>query len=152
GGLLLAVCGFFALPEELQNRFWTIYDPSVGPENAQESGQGRIEGFFAGIALWTQFPAIGCGPGAWKPATGRYLEAHNLYGQLLGELGSVGAAAFLFMIAAIFAGGRKLNRLIRENDPEPHREPLYHLTHAILISTTLLLFEGLFGHNLYRYN
>ena len=51
--------------------------------------------------------------GAWRMATGRKIEAHNLYGQLLGELGTVGAVAFLFMLSALFVNYRKLGRLIR---------------------------------------
>ena len=47
----------------IDNEFSNV-DPSVGPANAQESGQGRVEGFFTGLKLWSEFPATGCGPGA----------------------------------------------------------------------------------------
>ena len=43
---LVCFAGEFA--ESIQ----TIIDPSVGPANAQESGQGRIDGFFIGMKLW----------------------------------------------------------------------------------------------------
>lgn len=152
GGAVLAAGAFFMLPDDLQTRFWTIVDPSVGPINAQWSREGRIEGFFIGLDLWSKFPLTGCGPDAWQAASGRYLRAHNVYGQLLGELGTVGAVAFLFLVVALISGGRRLIRLVRDHDPEPHAEPLFHFGHAVLISTALLLFEGLFGHNLYRYN
>lgn len=152
GFVIVAVTGFAMLPQELQLRFTTIIDPTVGPENAKESGQGRIEGFFLGLGLWQRFPLTGCGPGAWLPATKRAIESHNLFGQTVGELGTVGLIAFVFMVGVIFGWCRKLTRLIKQNDPEPKAEPLYHLAQAIAVSTVLLLALGLFGHNLYRYN
>ena len=150
--LVGGVVGFALLPAELQNRFTTIVNPAVGPENARESGQGRIEGFFIGCDLWAKYPITGVGPGAWLPASGRTIESHNLYGQLLGELGTVGVAAFGLMIFALHRSIKKLLRLIRDNDPDPRAEPMFHLAQAIAVATLLLLFEGLFGHNLYRYN
>ena len=140
------------LPESLQTRFETIVNPDVGPANAKESGEGRIIGFYDGLDLWERFPLSGAGPGAWRIATGRKIEAHNLYGQLLGELGTVGAVAFLFMLSALFVNYRKLGRLIRAQSPDPKADPTYHLMQAMVLSTLLLLFEGMFGHNLYRYN
>ena len=35
---------FCALPQELQNRYLTIIDPSAGPANAQQSAEGRMGG------------------------------------------------------------------------------------------------------------
>ncbi|MFL5327962.1 MAG: O-antigen ligase family protein [Gemmataceae bacterium] len=147
-----AVAGFMVLPDELQNRFTTIIDPSVGPENARESGQGRIEGFFIGMELWSKYPLTGVGPGAWRPATGRAIESHNLYGQLVGELGTFGALAFGVFLFAVLRGLRQLFRLVREHVPDPGQEPVYHLAQALTVCVFLLLFEGVFGHNLYRYN
>jgi len=151
-GLFAAVAGFAMLPDELQTRFTTIIDPSVGPENARESGQGRIEGLFIGLDLWSRYPISGVGPGAWQPASRRTIESHNLYGQVLGELGTVGAIAFAFMIGAIALGVRRVIRQIRMNEESPRANPLFHLCQAIALSTLLLLFEGNFGHNLYRCN
>ena len=107
---------------------------------------------FSGPTLGSRFPVTGVGPGAWQPASGRTIESHNLYGQMLGELGTLGVVAFLLMLTALGLGLARLFRLIRQNDPEPKLEPLYHLAQAIGLSTLLLLFEGIFGHNLYRYN
>jgi hypothetical protein len=149
---LVAMVGFAMLPDELKNRFHTIIDPSVGPANAQESGQGRVRGFFIGLDLWQRFPVSGVGPGAWRPASGTKIESHSLYGQLLGELGTLGLLAFALMLAAIVQSLRKLFRLLREESPVPSADPVYHLAQAIALSTALLLLMGLFGHNLYRYN
>ena len=63
--------GFMALPENLQNRFETIVNPEAGPQTAQDSGHGRIEGLVLGLKTWGDNPITGVGPGAWRPATGR---------------------------------------------------------------------------------
>jgi len=152
GIAMLALVGVSMLPDELKTRFLTIIDPSVGPANAEESGQGRIQGFFIGLNLWSRFPLTGVGPGAWRPASGMKIESHNLYGQMLGELGTVGAMAFLIMLLAIGLGVRKMLKQIKAHESQPRTLPLYHLVQAIGLSTLLLLLMGLFGHNLYRYN
>ena len=85
--ILLSPLSWFLMPDHLKNRFYTLIDPSVGPANAQESADGRSEGFWVGLDLWRSYPMTGCGPGAWIPATGRKIESHNLYGQVPGEMG-----------------------------------------------------------------
>src|SRR5262249_11681298 len=82
--LMLAPVLWCALPPSLQMRFETIIYPEVGPANAQASAESRLEGLVVGLELWGQNPLTGCGPGAWRPASGRMLESHNLYGQVLG--------------------------------------------------------------------
>jgi hypothetical protein len=152
GLAVLAVGGWFAMPPSLQTRFETIIDPSVGPANAQESGQGRIEGFFTGLKLWDMYPVAGCGPGAWRPASGAPIEAHNLYGQVMGEMGTAGVLAFATLVGTLLWHVRKLAALTRPGRgpcPDPQ---LHALAQAMAISTLLLLIEGMFGHNLYRYN
>jgi hypothetical protein len=152
GLMVLAAGGWFALPESLQTRFETIIDPSVGPANAQESGQGRIEGFFIGLKLWEAYPIAGCGPGAWRPASGALIESHNLYGQVMGELGSVGVMAFACLVITLLWSLRKLVKLTHPDRGPCADRRLHALARAMAISTLLLLFEGMFGHNLFRYN
>jgi hypothetical protein len=140
-----------ALPDSLQNRFETIVNPEVGPANAQESAHNRLEGLEIGLNLWSQYPATGCGPGAWKAATGRKIESHNLFGQILGETGTLGALAFTGILFGFWVNLRRVRRLYREH-PEWNRDFLHHITGAIGMALFLLLFEGNFGHNLFRYS
>jgi O-antigen ligase len=140
-----------ALPDSLQTRFETIVNPEVGPANARESAQNRLEGLEIGLNLWSQYPATGCGPGAWKVATGRKIESHNLFGQLLGETGTLGAFAFAGILLGFWLNLRRIWRLYREH-PEWGRDFLYHVSTAIGMALFLLLFEGNFGHNLFRYS
>ncbi len=108
---------FVALPESLQTRFETIINPEVGPKNAQESGEGRLLGLTTGFRLWASNPLNGVGPGAWRPATGSKIESHNLYGQLMGELGALGVVTFAAILVCFWANWRWMTRL-RESFPE----------------------------------
>jgi hypothetical protein len=150
--VMLAPAGFLLLPAELQNRFYTIIDPSVGPANAQESGQGRVLGLLTGLEMWGRYPLFGFGPGAWRPATRMPIESHSLYGQVAGELGTAGIAMFLLLIYSIVRNLRLVSRRLKRDAVDPKSESLYHLVQAIGMSTFLLLLMGVFGHNLYRYN
>jgi len=152
--VMLALCmmapiGFMALPDELQNRFETIVNPSVGPKNAKQSADGRIEGLLAGLELWRNNILTGAGPGAWKLATGRKLQPHNLVGQLAGEMGTTGMLALGGLLLAYVLAIRQIRRAYREHS-EWGQDYLYHLTDALSIGLMLLLFGGIAGHNLFR--
>jgi O-antigen ligase len=147
--IVFAPIGFLALPAELQNRFETIVNPDVGPKNAQMSAHGRWEGFEAGMKLWSDNLAMGVGPGAWLAATGRKLQAHNLYGQMAGEMGIVGITAFFFLLLAYAASYLRIRRAYREH-PEWGKDFSYHVANSCAMGILLLLFTGLSGHNLFR--
>lgn len=148
---LAAPAAFVALPGSLQDRFETIIDSDVGPANARESGEGRIVGFLTGLDLFTQNPLTGVGPGAWRPATKSKVESHNLYGQLLGETGLVGAAAFTAVLLAFLVNVRRCAR-DRRADPVGEHDLVYQVPVAVWAGVLLMLFLGNFGHNLFRFN
>jgi hypothetical protein len=150
GSIVLAPILWFALPASLQDRFETIIHPEVGPVNAIASGQDRIEGLLIGFELWGRNPVTGVGPGAWKPATRRGVESHNLYGQIAGELGTLGLLAFLGIVVCFYLNLRTIRKAYRAR-PEWGRDFLYYVSGAIGLALVLLLFEGNFGHNLFRF-
>lgn len=141
---------FVALPKSLETRFETIINPEVGPKNAEESGKGRLIGFYTGLDLWGAFPLTGIGPGAWRPATGSKVESHNLFGQLLGEMGTVGAVTFATILAC-FAANIIAVRRARRIFPDQRDDLVFGLASSIGIAVFLLLFMGMFGHNLFRF-
>jgi O-antigen ligase len=149
--LLAAPLLWAALPSSLQTRFETIIDPEVGPVNAQTSAEGRIEGLFTGMRLWEQNPLTGCGPGAWRPASGSKIESHNLYGQIIGELGTIGALAFIAVLVGFWTNLRWVRKAYRAH-PEWGTDFLLRLSQAISLAVILMLFEGNFSHNLFRYH
>lgn len=158
----LALCAFImaiiwiSIPAESQTRIQTIWNPEVGPQNAQVSAQGRIEGLSAGFAMFKQKPLYGVGLGNFIPhrverVDGMPLEAHNLIGQTLGETGALGTAGFLFFLIvtlgdcrALEKTGKKLGGAIGQ---------VYSsFSRAAASTICLLLILGMFGHNLCRYN
>jgi hypothetical protein len=150
---LLMGCGALSwgyISEDLQSRFLTIFDPSYGPANAQESAETRSQGFVHGVRLWQEFPLTGCGPGAFPQASGSSLESHQLYGQVLGELGTLGAIAFLAVVIAFLRNAREMRKLYDAHPHWPKDFPFY-LSRAVFLTLLLLLIMGLAGHNLYRY-
>jgi O-antigen ligase len=141
---------WMALPPELQNRFETIIHPEVGPANAQVSAEGRLEGLRLGSELWSQYPLTGCGPGAWKVASGSKLEAHNLYGQVIGEMGTVGVFALSFVVLMFGWNYWQIRRAVRQR-PVEGIDYLRHLADCLGIASLLLLLNGAFSHNLLRF-
>jgi hypothetical protein len=148
--LALAVpVGWSMLPAELHARFRTLVDPSAGPANAQESAEGRTKGIVDGLRLWGRSPATGFGPNSFGKAAGHGFQAHNLYGQTLGELGGLGAIALCGMLLAFALNAAEVRRLARDHgwkDTFPAR-----LSRAVSLSVLLMLVMGLGSHNLYRY-
>ena len=151
--LMLAVLlpvGWTIVPEPLQNRFMTLIDPTRGPKNAQGSAETRGEGWRDGVRIWKDHLFLGIGPGAFQQARGYNLQAHQLYGQVLGELGTAGAISLAWLVTA-FA----LNSLEARRDaiskPWLRGTFSYSLSQAVFMDVVLLLLMGFGGHNLYRY-
>jgi len=155
GVLLLSVI-WVAMPEENKNRLRTVWDPSRGPKNAQESADGRIEGMKAGIEMFRRVPVTGVGIGNFvkyrvAEVDGVALQSHSLIGQILGETGVLGTGAFLLLLAALFANCRKTKAFAKGRASET-AEMLSHLAVACQLSVILLLYFGLFGHNMLRFS
>jgi hypothetical protein len=151
--LAAAVCVpllWIAMPGKMQARFESILFPEVVQKNAQLSAEARIIGLQVGVQLFQDNPVNGIGPGAWTAYTGRKLKAHNLYGQLLGEMGGLGAMTFCGIIAAFVVNLLYLRRAYRAH-PEWSDDFLGRFSFSIGIALFLLLLQGNFGHNLYRY-
>ncbi len=152
--LILAIVAFplvwFVIPENLQNRFATMIDPSKGPKNAQGSAEGRMQGFLDGVSNWQRSPVLGVGPGAHGPAAGHGAQPHNLYGQVLGEMGTAGGLALFTVIACFTANAMELRWLSRLDQSGLGPFPA-NLSRSIVIAGVLLLVKGWADHNLYRY-
>jgi O-antigen ligase len=141
-----------ALPGELQERYLTLVDSSHGPENANVSASGRLAGFLAGVAAWQQAPVLGHGPAAFPYATGREGHSHNVYGQVLSELGTVGTLAFVLLVWCFFHNWLESRRLRAALWPPRPNDFAATVVQAVGFDVVLLLVMGWAGHNLYRYN
>jgi O-antigen ligase len=139
----------FGLREDLQKRYLTLVDSSAGNEQAKGSAQGRTEDFFTGIEMWKRSPVLGVGPACTGKARGTKAELFNLYGQVLGDLGTLGALALLTVIGAMVANAIEMRRLTRHGGPDVAF--LRRVSTAVLLTLCLLLVLGWGGNNLYRY-
>ena len=151
--VIVAAVAWANMPEDLRNRYLTLWDPSVGPENAAASAEGRQAGFMAGIHLWKSNPFLGVGPGAFPTArtdSRRGSQAHNLYGEVIGELGACGGLALGLICFGMLANVTLARRRYR-HIPMAQRPFEYHVVTAVGTSLALLLLLGWGGHNLYRY-
>lgn len=148
--LLAAPVIWLLLPASLENRFETIIWPEVGPANAQASANARFAGLETGVALWAEHPLFGIGPGNWRAATHSFLESHNLYGELLGEMGTLGGVTFAGILLAYWINLRRI-KVARIADGD-RADYVYVLASAIGLSVLLMLVEGNFSHNLFRFN
>ncbi len=154
--------GWHYTPEDLKLRFLSVFYKGIAPAAAaaDSSAEGRLEGLYQGLRVFAEHPVLGVGPGNFRLTWDIGMSAHNLYGQLLGEMGLLGTGVFFWLIWAIYRTHRRNRTTIRELEaagsvPEESRGNLRLirlLSFASVQTLILLLFNGNFGHNLYRYN
>ena len=104
-----------------------------------------------GLKTWGDNPITGVGPGAWRPATGSTVEAHNLYGQIVGEMGTLGLMTFAAVVFLLWRNLRQIKRMSRSLPPGSG-DFLPKLGRALSVSLFMLLLMGNAGHNLFRFN
>ena len=120
-----AILAVVIMPAYLQDRFLTLVDPSYGPQNVRyKSAEGRIGGLLNGFELWNQSPIVGFGPGSFAFATGGGFNSHNVYGQVLGEMGTLGLVVFLGVLLSFFANWLETYSIYRRRPRWP-RDFLY---------------------------
>ncbi len=153
--ITIAVLGA-AMPEQYVERFSSIvhYNNLEDGTGAADSAQGRIRGFLVGMEILLTRPVTGVGIGCFSTYNheyhGSWLQAHNLIGQLAGELGLLGIFTFAFFIYKV----TKNIKFIREYLSLKKRKDAlnYQIATACKISYIMLFILGMFGHNLYRFN
>lgn len=116
--------------------------------------EARLIGLAHGIEmLRLKGHILGVGPGCFSLARGKYfgytMDSHNIYGQLIGELGIPGTIAWILFVTQIFRNlieaKKRLKTLSMENDF------LYKVAMGIQISLIVRLFISLASHGLYYF-
>ena len=141
-GMGIVIIGLFAFSSAVTSTASRIDGSAVG---------GRLTGLTHGIEMVKRGNVIGVGPGCFLFARGKYfghtMESHNIYGEVIGDLGIPGTIAWFFLICQIFlnliASKRRLKSLSRENGF------LYKLAVGLQISLIVRLFISLGSHGLY---
>jgi hypothetical protein len=143
--------GWAVLPDKLKTRFETIIDPSVGPKNAQESAEFRTKSWGLALELWQRNPLTGVGPNGFSQAAGFGLQTHNMYAQVVSEMGLLGIVTFGAVLAGFVKNAWEIRRIYRDRPDLPLGLP-YYLSRSISTSLVLLMLMGFGGHGLLRYN
>jgi len=114
------------------------------------SASSRIDGLIHGIGMCVKRPILGVGIGCYPVARGMWfgwsLWAHNLYGEILGEMGLVGTAVWFLFLVTIFKTLRAI-RSAQVTDPDRDRWRL-HMTFAIEAVLIGRLVAGMTTHSL----
>ena len=154
---------YAGLPDALRYRYFGFLDHTPAPVNERiqqiqsNSARSRLQGFIDGWELGLKRPIWGWGPGSSPIARhyilgetqseeGRYLQLHNLYGQLVSEIGLIGTALFLVLLAIFFADLGRSNKSLSVNSLEGAG-----LGRAIREVMIVWLFYGLAAHSLFHF-
>jgi len=148
----LLVAGIWSvLPDQYRERYMTLSDM----EDINETSSGRIEIWEAGAKMIVARPILGVGAGAFSVAAGsgefgysRYMQAHNLYIQLMASTGIVGFAVWFLFIYYLVGSLRDLSRSV-QNRIRMLWVSIY--CKGFFVALIALFVSGMFGHNLYRY-
>lgn len=150
-GAVILLLTWAAMPDQYKGRFISTTDFS-SETGAAISARGRIHGLTRGIEMLTDRPLLGYGIGNFGIADGAiyktgWHQAHNLYGQIMSELGIIGTVAFIIWIYYLFKTAKISERYFRAKDQFIYKT-------AVLVRTEVicLFFMGLGGHNLLRYS
>ena len=125
GLLVVCVClfvGWDFVPEDLQTRFISTVEKGHAPASADNSAAGRLAGFLQGVDVFMKYPLMGIGPANFPygwPGIAKGFNAHNLYGQILGELGIFGVLTFGALVLMVYRTNRKNVILMRKMFPVP---------------------------------
>jgi O-antigen ligase len=110
-GVLVLVVGLPLLSGDLQDRFLSLF--SAGEKNLA-TAQGRIEGVMENLRVALRKPLFGHGLGTSREANANFgthdKPAHNLYAEVLQELGFLGFMVFLFFLKSIITGFAECKR------------------------------------------
>jgi O-antigen ligase len=118
--------------------------------HGSRSSYDRYLGLVNGISMMLKRPILGVGVGCYAEARHQYFRyyffAHNLYGELFGELG----LASVFWFYWVYAVFRKAKRLKENLDTSENRQKFYHsMLTAVQLSIFVRLVIGNFTHGWY---
>ena len=111
------------------------------------SGSSRISGLRNGFEMMIRRPILGVGPGCYPVARkawfGWGLWSHNLYGQIMGDLGLSGVIVVFIFLRNYLKKCLSLKNIYKQN---PAKIAIFN---AIIVSTIVRLAVGMGSHSLY---
>jgi len=114
-GILLIVA-WDNMPESLQTRFVSTFVRGQATAGADDSAEGRMKGFLQGVDVFKRNPLFGIGPANFQhswPGIDTGYNAHNVYGQLMGELGILGVLSFGGLVWVVYRTNKNIMRRVK---------------------------------------
>lgn len=151
--LIVIVAIWQMMPFDKQNRIRTLWDDNAGPQSAYESSEGRMYGFLISMKMFKQNPIIGVGAGGtnyikYRESIGETpYQAHNLYGEVLSELGIIGGFFWLGLLLTIYRNCAAPKKYFKDCHQSVE---LINMGNSFISIMILLLFLGVGAHNFYR--
>jgi probable O-glycosylation ligase (exosortase A-associated) len=150
GGLILAVAALPFLPSNYVDRMSTIVDIE---EDRSRSAQIRFEDTKAALRLGVKNPVVGAGVGMGALAMNEergasWTEIHNVYLQLMVELGLPGVVLFLFLLGYCL---RATGQVLRGGVDERVGDGLFHLAEGLRVSLIAFAVAALFHPVAYHF-
>ena len=143
-------------PRQYGDRFATLKEiPDVVMETREvsDSMETRWQIIKDAWSIFVDHPISGVGVGAFMTARGakfdRWQDTHNLYLQVLAELGIIGAVAFAMVLYHIFRNLTLSRHFLRMAYSDESRW-LSALTSALMVFLVARLIVGMFGMDLYE--
>jgi putative inorganic carbon (hco3(-)) transporter len=146
---LMSVGAVFAAPADYVERFQSIYTLQ---EKEGASAETRLEILDDAVNVYLAYP-LGVGVGAFplvrNEMFGRSQDTHNLYFELLTNLGPLGLIAFFVLIFRLLRTNREIQKQLASM--EFHDKPyILAISHAIVAFIYARLILGLFGMDAYE--
>jgi|CXWL01.1.fsa_nt_gi O-antigen ligase len=153
---VLLVLVWILAPEAYKNQFLTIGTAGnviQGEESDDGSMNDRWEIITDAVAIFLDHPILGVGVDAFMAARGerfdRWQDTHNLYLQVLTNIGIIGAVAFLMLLYRIFDSLNKAKQVLTLNRSNSTLW-LESLASAVGAFLGARLIVGMFGMDLYE--
>jgi len=152
--LVLAATLWFSLPKTYQDRFLTVKSYAEGGK-LDPSNEYRLQIWDAGWRMFQDHPVLGVGAGQFSTAFGTkysgkahgaWMQPHNLYLQVVCELGIVGFIIFVYFLGQMWKAIREVLR----TKGMPGLEINYQFASACALMFVGNAFIGLVSHTLYR--
>jgi O-antigen ligase len=115
------------------------------------SAEGRLTGLTHGLGMILQGNILGVGPGCFLIARsyyfGYYMESHNIYGQVMGDLGIPGTIVAILFVRQIFSYLNRSKAKLKKDGRK--NEAIYVFASAVIVSLASRLFVSMASHGLY---
>jgi len=150
---LVLPLGWLLMPEGMQNRYRTLWDSTID-HTANLTAEARVNAFSTGLENWLNHPIVGVGPGAHGRPSGSGYEAHNLYAQVIGELGTVGIVSFLFILVCFGINHYhiwKNYKYLQEKKLDKERLYCWRVSIAVMYGVLVMLIGGFGMHHAFTY-